>query len=229
MARALLGLILLLAVPEDPTFTLQGAVTLKGPPPLPKMIKQIEGDQGCFALHKDLPLREDLLADKDGGVRWAFVYVKKGLEGKTFAPPKEALMLDQKGCLYIPHVFGIQVGQPLRILNSDPMLHNVFGLGFVNPQFNDSVPPGGEIQRAFKQPEQMYSFKCSIHPWMGAWAGVVDHPFFAVTDGAGKYEIKGLPAGKYTVAVWQEKCGATEQEIEVGQGATLDFLLAARK
>ena len=149
----------------------------------------------------------------------------------TFAPPATPAILDQKGCRYDPHVFGIQVNQELLIRNSDDLLHNVHALPFVNKEFNFGQPTKGmEEKKKFTQPEIMVKFKCDIHLWMGAWAGVLPHPFHSVTDASGKYEIKGLPPGKYTIEVWHEKYKSVAQELEVKEGAqTLDLTLEARK
>jgi hypothetical protein len=228
MLKALVALMLLAPAAEDPTFTLSGKVAFNGAPPPVKADKRIADDKVCDALHKEAPPREELLVDAAGGVRWAFVYVKKGLEGKTFKAPAEAPLLDQAGCRYAPHVMGLQVGQPLDIRSSDPVIHNVHGLPFTNKEFNFSQAKGAVNRIVFNQTEVMVKVKCDVHSWMSAWIGVLDHPFFAVTDAAGRYEIKGLPAGKYTVAVWQEGCLPTEQELEVSKAATLDFKIDKR-
>ncbi len=189
---------------EPQAFTVGGTVKLNGPVPKPKVNKALAGDQACANCHDKIPLKDDLVVSEAGGVRWAFVYVKKGLEGKEFKPPATAVKIDQVGCLYTPHMVGVMVGQPVNFMNSDPMNHNVHGLPFTNKEFNFAQLPKTDRDVKFTAPEVMVKVKCDIHPWMGVWIGVVDHPFYAVTDAEGKFEIKGLPQGAYTLGVWHE-------------------------
>ena len=137
------------------------------------------------------------------GLQNAFVYVKDGLGNRTFPVPKTPVVLDQQGCKYRPHVVGIQVGQPLEVRNSDSTLHNVHAIPKVNKEFNFGQPTKGmKSSRTFDKAEVMVPFKCDVHGWMNAYAGVVAHPFFAVSKADGSFEIKGLPPGSYTVEVW---------------------------
>ncbi len=222
-------------VPTTPV-NLQAGATISGTvqvanPPRRKRIK-MEADPKCAALHAETPLADDIVADANGNVQFAFVYVKKGLEGKKFAAPTTPARIDQKGCRYEPHVFGIMVGQELEILNSDELLHNIHALPLLNKEFNFGQPQKGMTEkRTFSTPEVMVKFKCDIHPWMGAWMGVLTHPFHATTDAAGKYAIKGLPAGKYTVEIWHELYKSVAQEVEVKESETktLDVRMADLK
>jgi plastocyanin len=226
MIKALLGVLLLLpAVSEDPTFTLSGTVTLPGPVPVARPNKRLGGDPPCCALHANLPPLDDLVVDGNGGVRWAFVYIKKGLEGKEFEPPRTPVTIDQQGCLYTPHVAGAQVGQLVNFHNADLMLHNVHGLPFSNKEFNFGQPPGALSGVRFTVPEVPIKVVCNVHTWMGSFVCVVDHPFFAVTDAAGKFEIKNLPPGTYTVGVWHEGLKAPDQPVTVTANQTVNFAL----
>jgi plastocyanin len=227
MSKLMIALALLLpmAPPQEKTFTVGGTLKFDGEPPKPKVNKALLGDPACAACHKEDPAKDDLVIDASGGVRWAFVYVKKGLEGKTFEPPAEAVQLDQAGCTYTPHMVGVRVGQPLTLRNSDPMAHNVHGLPFSNREFNICQQAGGSSIVKFTTPEVPVRVKCDIHPWMGAWVAVVDHPFYAVTDATGKFEIKNLPPGKYTLGVWHEKLKTNDQEIEVKEDLKVEFKL----
>ena len=125
------------------------------------------------------------------------VWVSKGLPaGKTWPAPKTPVVLDQKGCVYVPHVMGIMVGQPYRILNSDGVLHNIHTLPKVNPAFNKGMPPTlKEASTVFEKPEAVFHVKCDVHPWMSAYVSVFNHPFFSVTGTDGKFTISGLDAG----------------------------------
>jgi plastocyanin len=159
---------------------------------------------------------ERLLVGAGNGLRNVFVYVKDGLGSRTYAVPTTPVTLDQKGCRYIPHVFGLQVGQQVSISNNDPALHNVHALPKVNREFNFSQSPGvPPAPRVFNAPEVMVLFRCDVHGWMNAFGGVVAHPFFAVTKEDGSFEIKGLPSGTYTIEAWHEQLGTQTQSVVV--------------
>ena len=222
-----LALLLPMAPPDEKTFTVGGTVKFDGEVlPKAKVNKALLNDPGCAACQKGGdPLKDDLVVDSSGGVRWAFVYVKKGLEGKTFEPPAEAVQIDQEGCTFTPHVSGAMVGQKLNFRNSDPMLHNIHGFPFANNPFNFAVIKGAERAVKPTQSEVPMKIGCDIHPFMAMYVCVLDHPFYAVTDAAGKFEIKNLPPGKYTVGVWHEKAQAPDQEIEVKDALKVDFTM----
>jgi hypothetical protein len=151
------------------------------------------------------------------------VYVKTGLEGRTFPVPATAAVLDQKGCMYTPRVLGVMTNQKIRILNSDPTLHNVHALP-KKGEFNVGMPRAGmEIEKSFTDPEVMVHVKCDVHPWMSGWIGVLPHPFFAVSAADGSWSIPDLPAGTYTIEAWHEKLGTSTQTMTVGEGATLSL------
>lgn len=170
--------------------------------------------------------REDLVVDERGGVRWAFVYVGKGLEGRTFTPPSSPVRMEQSGLRYQPHVVGLQSGQPLLIRNREAFLHSVHMVSDRTVQPPHMPQQEGETRRFdLAGPEIMVKLRCDVHPWMTAWAGVLDHPFFAVTDAEGKFEIKNLPPGKYTVGVWHETLAPEEREITVGADVDASFTL----
>ena len=153
------------------------------------------------------------VAKDSGGVRDAFVWVKEGITG-TYPVPSEPVTLDQKGCEYTPRVFGARAGQTVALANSDPLLHNVHAPSFNVPLANAGV----KVERKLTRPEVMATITCDVHPWMRAYAGVVAHPFFAVSKADGSFEIKGLPAGSYTPEVWQEKLGRQTQKVTVADG-----------
>lgn len=199
--------------------------------PRRKKIK-MDADAKCAALHAEAPLSDEVVADANGHVQYAFVWIKSGLEGKELPKPSAPALLDQKGCRYEPHVVGVMVGQELLIRNSDDLLHNIHALPFENKEFNFGQPSKGmEEKKAFTKQEVMVKVKCDVHPWMSAWVGVVSHPCFAVTDAAGKFEIKGVPAGKYKVEVWQEKYKSVEMDVEVkaGAAATANFEMKEKR
>src|SRR5580765_4213526 len=201
--------------------TVTGKVTFAGTPPAPTPIK-LSSDPYCQKANPGLATETEVVG-KDGTVENVFVYVKDGLGNRTFPAPAEPVTLDQKGCHYTPHVMGIQVGQPLQIVNSDDTLHNVHGLPKANKEFNQGQPiQGMKMTHTFSTKEVMIPFKCDVHGWMNAWIGVLDHPFYAVTTADGTFSLKGLPPGTYTIEAWHEKLGTQTQTITVGPKETKD-------
>ena len=152
-----------------------------------------------------------------------FVYVKDGLGNYVYDLPTAPVTLDQDGCRYHPHVFGIRVNQPLEIVNNDPTLHNIHALPENNREFNTGQPiEGMKMTHTFTAVEVMVPFKCDVHGWMNAYVGVLDHPYFAITDVAGKYTLEGLPPGTYTIEAWHERLGASTQSVTLGPKETKD-------
>lgn len=173
------------------------------------------------------------LVVKDGKLANAFVYVKKGLEGKRFeAPSAEPARLEQRGCRYVPHVLGVMAGQKLEITNSDATTHNVHPMPREERGFNAAQSPDAPpVMHTFTKPEIMMPVKCNVHPWMRAYINVVDHPFFAVTGEDGRFELKGLPPGTYTIAAVQEDLGEQEETVTVApkQDTQVSFSFARSK
>jgi len=206
--------------------SISGKITFDGTPPKRKKITT-DADPKCAEMHADSPLlSEEVVVNPDGTLKNVCVYVKTGLEGKTYDVPKEPVTINQTGCHYEPHVFGIMAKQELDILNSDDTLHNIHAMPTKSTEFNVGEPNKGMIvKRKFANPEVMVHFKCDVHPWMSAYVGVMDNPFYSVTGDDGTFSLKGLPAGEYTVAAWHEKYGEQVQKIKVGDGEakTVDF------
>ncbi len=195
-----------------------GKITLSGKAPEAKK-RPSDQDAKCKAMHPDgVPIR-NYIVDASGGLANVFVYVKTGLEGKKFPPSTTAVVLDQQGCLYNPLVFGIQVGQTLTIQNSDDTSHNVHALATKNKEFNFGQPTKGmKNEQKFDKQEVLLKFKCDVHDWMTSYAGVVDHPFFAVTKEDGSFKISGLPPGDYTIAAVHPKAGEQTAKVKVAAG-----------
>jgi len=200
-----------------------GKVTVKGTPP-PELT--IAYDDICSKLHPTVPTTRRWVVGKDNGLANVFVYISKGLEGKKFPATTEAVELDQVGCNYNPYAFGVMVGQPVRIKNSDPLMHNIHALPAIdgNSEFNFAEPTQGDVNDtkwtdSIKKPEVMVKLKCDVHQWMFAYAGVQDHPFFAVTDADGNFKIGNVPAGSYTLTAYHLKAHGSKpgvsQEITV--------------
>ena len=196
--------------------TIAGRVAFEGTvPPSPAL--RVDADPACAAQHPN-GLSAETLVVNSGGLENVFVYVKDGLGGYYFDTPTEPVTLDQKGCRYTPHVFGVRTGQAIEIVNSDPTMHNVHGAGKVNQQFNFAqVVQGVKNTRTLTAPEVMMPFKCNVHNWMLAYAGVLPHPYFAVTANGGTFELKNVPPGTYTIEAWHEKLGTASQTVTLAE------------
>lgn len=217
-------------VVREPIFgtgKITGRVVLDGDPPAKKTIP-MQGDRFCVQ-HGKVEVAEKYQVGEDSGLPFTFVYIKKGIAAK-YPAPEEAKTLNQSGCKYEPHVFGIQVGQTLKIKNSDETVHNVNALAKKNDAFNVNQAQKDMVKDvAFKRPEVMLKFKCNVHGWMEAYAGILDHPFFAVTDENGNFEIDRLPPGKFTIEAWHEVYRTRTIEIEVKDGETTEANVTFKK
>jgi plastocyanin len=210
---------------------IKGTVSLDGVAPKNAEIK-MNADPVCVKQTAGSPQsQETFMVGKDGkSLANVFVYVKDGLSPDySFDVPTESAKIDQQNCRYHPHVFGMRVGQKLEIVNSDPTLHNIHAMPKANTEFNNGQPiQGMKMDHTFTAKEVMVPFKCDVHGWMNAYVGVLDHPFFAVTDDEGKFDIKGLPPGTYTIEAWHEKGGAVTQSVTVGPSESKDITFAIK-
>lgn len=209
--------------------TLKGTVKFDGKPKLDKKLK-VDADPFCHKAHKDAPLRKErYVFGKNNTLQNVFVYVSKGLEGQEFSAPTTPAILDQSGCAYMPHVSGVVVDQPLEIRNGDDTLHNVKLNSKNNGKENKAMPAGSKpLTKTFKKPEIAAEYQCDVHSWMGAYIHVMEHPFFAVTQDDGTFEIRGLPPGEYEVSVWHEfskyfKPDKPSVTVQVDDGQTVDI------
>ena len=196
-----------------------GSIIFRGTKPAPHRIS-MDAEEACAALHKRPVYDETVVTGKRGGLANVFVYIKTGLEGKVFAPAAETVTLEQRGCQFLPRVLGLRVAQTLAVKNSDPVSHNVHPKPRNNRDWNQQqAPQAPDLLRRFARPDVMIPVRCDVHRWMKGFIGVVDHPFFAVTDGTGSFEFKGLPPGEYTVAAWHETLGEKTAQATVKTGA----------
>ena len=203
--------------------SVKGMVTLDGTAPKNEGIK-MNADPVCVRENKTPQFQETYTVGSDGkSLANVFVYVKDGLGQYVFDTPTEPARIDQKECRYHPHVFGMRVGQPLEILNSDPTLHNIHALPKANSEFNNGQPiQGMKMTHTFDKAEVMVPFKCDVHGWMNAYVGVLPHPYFAVTKDDGKFELPNLPPGTYTIEAWHEKLGPMTQSVTIGAKESKD-------
>lgn len=204
--------------------TISGTVTFGGPAPT---MKQLSMTGDCALLHRGRPvLAGDALVD-DGKVENAFVYLKEGLGDRVFAVPETAVTIDQAGCIYRPRVVGVQTCQPLVFVNSDPMLHNVHGTPQLSTAWNFSMGAQGSRRTLrLERPEVPVAVRCDVHPWMQAFVGVLDHPYFAVTTADGAFTLRDVPPGEYVVASWHERFGAREARVTLAAKGTQQVGLA---
>jgi plastocyanin len=209
-----------------------GKVVFDGQAPKPKQIS-MKAVPDCEKLHNDPVYDEVIVVGENNELKNVVVSVKDGAK-LGGAARTETVVLDQKGCVYTPHVVAVQIGQPLKAKNSDAFLHNVHGLSRDNPEFNfPQTQQGQEDPIKATQAAETYKVKCDVHPWMSAWVSVHDHPFFGVTGDNGQFAIKDLKAGKYTLVAWHERLGTQEAEVEVGADGKatkpIEFKFAPRK
>ncbi len=205
-----------------------GVITLKGTPPAEADIgpKMKETSPDCAAMYPDghFPTTHFYVAGANGELADVVVSLK-GISGKSTGASAAPVVLDQKGCLYTPQILAVQTGQKVIVKNSDPCVHNVHTKPKENPEANQVQMPGGaDLTFTFDKPEPFLKFQCDVHPWMFAWVSVFDHPYFAISDKEGKFTIKNVPPGKYTLEAAHRKLGTQTAEIEVkDDGAAQNF------
>ena len=215
-----------------------GTVTLSGTPPAEIEIKPLENDPVCGKMHSGKVTTEFYVVGADKGLADAIVMLK-GVPAKAADASAAPVVLDQKGCLYVPQIVAVQTGQKLVVKNSDPAavpMHNVHinpkaaaNLSDYSTKISQPQTAGSaDLDYSFSAPENFMKFQCDVHPWMFAWVTVVDNPYFAVTGKDGKFTIKNVPPGKYKIVALHRKAApeGMEKEIEVkDSGATADFTL----
>ena len=207
-----------------------GKVTLTGAAPEMKVI-DMSAVKECAALHPDPVTEETVIVGDKGELKNVVVSLKKDddkeMPGEV---PKTPAVMDQKDCMFTPHVLAMMVGQELDVKNSDNFLHNVHSQATANDVFNIPMPHASKGEKADPQPKaaEVFRIKCDVHPWMSAWIAVFDHPYFSVTGDDGTFDIKNLPDGQYTLQAWHEKYGTQEQKITVKDGkAEVNFTFKA--
>lgn len=214
-----------LKVDEATAGSISGKINFSGKTPTGRPI-DMSATPACAAAHKAPLPAEDVVVNGNHTLKNAFVWVKSGLPEGTWPVPTTPAVLDQDGCMYTPRIIGVMTNQPVKFENSDPTNHNIHPLPRTNREWNESQPPKGQAKiKQFDKPEVMVPVKCNIHPWMRAYIGVVNHPFFAVTSDDGSFTIKGLPPGKYTLEAWHERYGTQDVEVTITpkEAKSVDF------
>jgi plastocyanin len=187
--------------------SIKGVVTFTGTAP---PAKELTIPGSCE--HKGATYEQTVVV-ADGKLANAFVYIKEGIADWPEPASTTPVALDQSGCMYAPRVIGVQVGQPVQFVNSDPVMHNIHGMGDANG-FNAGMPGKDQrITRKFETPEVMLKMKCDVHPWMTAYIGVVPHPYFAVTGAKGEFTFERVPPGDYVIEAWHEVYGTQQVKV----------------
>jgi plastocyanin len=204
---------------ETDSAAVKGTVKLAGTPPVRTRIN-MSSDAVCARQHSTALLSEEIVADKNGDLQNVVVFVADGLGDRTFDVPAQAAVIEQKGCVYQPHVLALRVNQVFKVINSDPCAHNIHPQPANNREWNRAQSPGSTMEETFPREEVGIPLKCNVHPWMRAYLAVFKHPYFAVTGKDGSFDLSSLPPGTYTIEAWHEKLGTATQKITVGSNET---------
>ena len=200
--------------PTSTGATVHGMVHFDGKIPVAKPIS-MAADPVCAKQHASPVTVQDITADSKGGLQNVVVFVSEGLGDRKFDPPSEPVVVEQKGCMYQPHVMAVRANQPLELVNSDPTSHNIHPQPTNNREWNRAEPPGSKMEETFAREEIAIPVKCNLHPWMKSYIAVFKHPFFAITGKDGSFDLSNLPPGTYTIKAWHEKLGTSTQTITI--------------
>lgn len=198
-----------------------GTIVFEGEAPAMDAI-DMSDEQVCADKHSSAPMANEVVVS-DGMLANVFVYVKEGLESLQFPTPGDAVLLDQDGCMYRPHVLGVMTGQDITIRNSDGVLHNINASPTEQRGFNTSQPTTMESTRSFRTAEVMVPLRCDVHGWMTAYIGVMENPFFSVSGSDGSFDLSTLPPGDYVIEAWHERYGTQTQSVTVTTGETAEI------
>jgi plastocyanin len=202
-----------------------GTITLKGTPPAEHELTPIRDNPDCSKMYPGaLPTTKFYVVSAGGELADVVVYLK-GVPSASTGASAEPVVLDQKNCLYTPQILAVQTGQKVIVKNSDPLIHNVHTKPAANPEVNQvQMANGADLTFTFDKPEPFLKFQCDVHQWMFAWVSVFDHPYFAISGPDGKFTIKNVPPGKYTLEAAHRKLGKQSADIEVkADGASQNF------
>ena len=202
--------------------TVRGTVHFEGKIPAPKAIS-MAADPVCAKQHPSPIMAQEVVTDSKGDLQNVVVFVSEGLGDQKFDPPAQSATVEQKGCMYEPHVMAVRANQPLEVVNDDSTSHNIHPTPANNREWNKAEPPGTKLEEAFAREEISIPVKCNVHPWMRGYIAVFKHPFFAVTGKDGAFDLSNLPPGNYTITAWHEKLGSSTQKVTVGANETKEI------
>lgn len=212
-----------------PAGSLGGKVKFEGT--LPKTLPiSMRSDPSCAAEHPRPVHSQDVMSGQNGTLANVIVFVSQGVDEHAYDVPQTPALMEQKGCLYEPHVLAMRAGQTLRVVNADKTTHNIHPMPANNREWNKAQTPGQPIEEKFAREEVSIPVKCNIHPWMHSYIAIFKHPFFAVTGQDGRFELRNLPPGEYTIEAWHEKLGTMTQHVKIAEGdnKTVDFTFKPR-
>lgn len=198
-----------------------GIVKFDGDVPTAKVLKVDKDEQTCGHENK---LSEELVINGESkGIKNVVVSLVDIASGKK--ADTTTVALDQKECLFSPHVLAVSVGASVDLLNSDNVMHNLHSWSIKNAGFNEGVSGGGKLTKKFDFPE-VVKITCDVHKWMSSFVVVKGNPYFAVTDESGRFRIENVPAGTYKIEAWQEKLGKKTSDVTVKpkEETTVDFV-----
>jgi hypothetical protein len=202
--------------------SVKGIVKFEGTVPKPKPIS-MSADPSCAKQHPAPVLAQEVMTDSKGDLENVVVFVSEGLGDRTFDAPTQPVVVEQKGCLYTPHVLAVRANQPLHVVNDDPTSHNIHPTPANNREWNKAEPPGTSLDESFAREEIAIPVKCNVHPWMHGYVAVFKHPYFAVTGKDGSFDLSSLPPGTYTIKAWHEKLGTSTQTITISANETKEI------
>jgi plastocyanin len=209
--------------------SVKGVVRFEGTVPKSKLIS-MSADPSCAKQHPSPVFAEEVMTDSKGDLQNVIVFVSEGLGDRTFDAPTEPVVVEQKGCMYMPHVLAMRANQTLHMVNDDSTSHNIHFTPANNREWNKAELPGSTMDETFSRPEIAIPVKCNIHPWMRGYIAVFKHPYFVVTGKNGSFDLTNLPPGTYMIEAWHEKLGTATQKITIGAGETknLDFVFKSK-
>lgn len=200
----------------------RGTVHIEGKVPPAKTIS-MNADPACAKLHPSPVVTQEVMADAKGDLENVIVFVSDGLGDRTFDPPSQPVVVEQKGCMYEPHVLAVRANQTLEVVNDDRTSHNIHPVPANNREWNKAEPPGSKMDEVFAREEVAIPVKCNVHPWMRGYIAVFKHPYFAVTGKDGTFDLSNLPPGTYTIKAWHEKLGTSTQTVTIGANETKEI------
>jgi hypothetical protein len=205
--------------------TITGKIHLAGPAPANPIIR-MGADPLCNKMNRggQRPVQQLVVTGADGGLANVLVDLQGSFPASP--APTEPVVIDQRGCIYTPRVAGARIGQTLRVVNSDMLLHEVHSISVKGNEFDTTQPKSGMVfNYQLKNEESPLRLGCRVHSWMTSYVAVLTHPYFAVSTDAGTFTIANVPAGKYTIRTWHERFGRLTKTVAVtpGETATINF------